>query len=44
LSKIDYEGKISKKELRTDPDILISGIDEIRFMEEHLLQPMDLPG
>jgi polyphosphate kinase 2 len=44
LSMIDYEGKISKKELRTDPNVLISGIDEIRFMEEHLLQPMDLPG
>ena len=44
LSKINYEGKISKKELRTDPNVLISGIDEIRYMEEHLLQPMDLPG
>jgi polyphosphate kinase 2 (PPK2 family) len=44
LSKVNYEGKIPKKDLRTDPNVLISGIDEIRYMEEHLLQPMDLPG
>ena len=44
LSKINYEGKIVKNALRTDPEVLISGIDEIRFMEEHLLQPMTLPG
>jgi polyphosphate kinase 2 len=44
LSKIDYEDKIAQKELRTDPEVLISGIDEIRYMEEHLLQPMTLPG
>ena len=44
LSKIKYEGKIPKKELRTDPDVLISGIDEIRYMEEHLLEPYALAG
>lgn len=44
LSKIDYEDKISDEELRTDPDIVVSGIDEIRFMEEHLLEPTELPG
>lgn len=44
LSKVQYEGKISKKDLRTDPEVLKSGIDEIRFMEEHLLKPMELPG
>jgi hypothetical protein len=44
LSKIDYEDKISQEELRTDPDVLVSGIDEIRFMEEHLLEPTELPG
>ena len=44
LSRIKYEGRIPKKELRTDPDILISGIDEIRYMEEHLLDPYALPG
>jgi polyphosphate kinase 2 len=44
LSKIKYDGRISKKELKTDPDILVSGIDEIRYMEEHLLDPYALPG
>jgi polyphosphate kinase 2 len=44
LSRIKYEGRIPKKELRTDPDILISGIDEIRYMEEHLLEPYALAG
>jgi polyphosphate kinase 2 len=44
LSKIDYEDKISEEELRTDPNIVVSGIDEIRFMEEHLLEPTELPG
>lgn len=44
LSHIDYKDKISKKELKTDPEILISGIDEIRLMEEGLLSPLALPG
>jgi len=44
LAKIDYDGKISKKELRTDPEVVVSGIDEIRFLEEHLLAPVELPG
>jgi polyphosphate kinase 2 len=44
LSKIDYDDKISKKELRADPNILISGIEEIRFLEKHLLKPTELPG
>jgi polyphosphate kinase 2 len=44
LSQIDYKDKISKKELKIDPEILISGIDEIRFMEENLLTPLELPG
>ena len=44
LSRIKYEGRIPKKDLRTDPDVLISGIDEIRYMEEHLLEPYALAG
>ena len=44
LSKIDYEDKISDEEFQTDPKIMISGIDEIRFMEDHLLEPLELPG
>jgi hypothetical protein len=44
LSQIDYEDKIDAKELQIDPDVLISGIEEIRFLEEHLLKTDDLPG
>ena len=44
LSQIDYEDKISEEELQTDPQILISGIEEIRFLEEHLLKTTELPG
>ena len=44
LDKIEYDGKISKKELQTDPEVVVSGIDEIRFLEEHLLAPVELPG
>jgi polyphosphate kinase 2 len=44
LSKIDYDDKISKKELRPDPKIVVTGIEEIRLMEEHLLKPLELPG
>ena len=44
LSNVNYDDRISKKELHTDPNILISGIDEIRFLEKHLLKPTELPG
>ena len=44
LSKVDYEKKISADRLQTDPDIVVSGIEEIRFLEDHLLTGMDLPG
>ena len=44
LSNIDYDDRIPMKELRTDPGILISGIEEIRFLEKHLLKPTELPG
>ncbi len=44
LSQIDYEDKVPDDELQTDPQILISGIEEIRFLEEHLLKATDLPG
>ena len=44
LSKIKYDGRIPKKELMTDPEILISGIDEIRNMEDNLMEPYVLPG
>jgi polyphosphate kinase 2 len=44
LSRIDYEDKVDPKELITDPEVVISGIDEIRLMEEGLLTPLELPG
>jgi polyphosphate kinase 2 len=44
LSKIDYKDKIPVEGLQTDPEVLISGIDEIRLMEDNLLTQMELPG
>ncbi len=44
LSKVEYENKISPEELQTDPEIVVSGIDEIRFMEDHLMTGVELPG
>jgi len=44
LHKIDYKGKIPKKELEFDPKIIISGIDELKHMEENLMKPGELPG
>jgi polyphosphate kinase 2 (PPK2 family) len=44
LSQLDYNGKISEEELATDPEIIISGIDELRHMEEHLMEPDKLYG
>lgn len=44
LSNVDYEDKLSRKQLATDPGIVISGIDEIKHMEQHLFQPEILRG
>ena len=44
LSKVAYENKISEDRLQTDPEIVVSGIDEIRFMEDHLMTGVELPG
>ena len=44
LSSMEYENKLSAKELTPDPDIVISGIDEIKHMESMLLQPKKLHG
>jgi polyphosphate kinase 2 len=44
LSKVEYENKISEDRLKTDPEIVVSGIDEIRFMEDHLMTGDELPG
>ncbi len=44
LSQIDYKDKISQKELKPDPAIIVSGIDEIKFMEENLMSGVEMPG
>jgi polyphosphate kinase 2 len=44
LSNVEYENKISEDQLQTDSDILVTGIDEIRFMEDDLMTGVELPG
>lgn len=44
LYNLDYKEKISKTELKPDPKIIISGIDEISIMEKHLMDPDNFPG
>jgi len=44
LSNLDYADKLPNKELRTDREILISGIDEIKHMEKNLFDPESLRG
>ena len=44
LSKVEYKDKISEEELTVDPDIIVSGIDEIRSMEANLMTGVELPG
>jgi polyphosphate kinase 2 len=44
LSRVEYDGKIPTEELNADPEVVVSGIDEIRFMEDHLMTGVELPG
>jgi polyphosphate kinase 2 len=44
LSHIDYKDKTGPENLEVDPEIIISGIDELRMMEENLMSPKALPG
>lgn len=44
LYNLDYEGKVNKSKLKPDPEIVISGIDELKHMEDNLLKPIELPG
>lgn len=44
LSQLEYKGKLPAKELVPDPDIIVSGIDELKHMEEHLMSPEKLYG
>ncbi len=44
LTHVDYDEKLPAKDLEVDPRIVISGIDEIKHMEEHLFKPNKLRG
>lgn len=44
LSKIDYRDKAPADFLAVDPRIVISGIDELKMMEDNLMRPKSLPG
>lgn len=44
LSNLEYEDKLPEKELRPDPEIVISGIEEIKHMERNLFSPEILRG
>ncbi|HFQ89465.1 MAG TPA: polyphosphate kinase 2 [Desulfobulbus sp.] len=44
LSNVEYAEKLPAGELAPDPEIVISGIDEIKHMEKHLFQPEALRG
>ena len=44
LSHIEYDKKVSDDKLIPDPNIVVSGIDEIRHMEDNLMNPKALHG
>lgn len=44
LSNMTYANKLPDDELQPDPEVIISGIDEIRHMEINLMQPRELRG
>jgi polyphosphate kinase 2 len=44
LNNMSYANKLPDDELQPDPEIIISGIDELRHMELNLMQPKELRG
>jgi polyphosphate kinase 2 len=44
LSSMNYADKLAAKHFTPDPKIIVSGIDELRHMEENLLTPAKLHG
>jgi hypothetical protein len=44
LSEIDYRDKAPAEALKIDPTIIVSGIDELKMMEDNLMKPKSLPG
>ena len=44
LSNLSYEMKLPDEALKTDPSVVISGIEEIKHMEENMFDPKQLRG
>jgi len=44
LSNMDYEDKRSAKDLLCDPEIIVSGIDELQHMQKNIMNPKKLHG
>jgi polyphosphate kinase 2 (PPK2 family) len=44
LSQMEYSDKLPEEDLKPDPEIVISGIDELRHMEENIMHPEKLRG
>jgi len=44
LSEMEYKDKLPANELEIDPKVVVSGIDELQHMEEHLMSPDKLHG
>lgn len=44
LNHVTYEGKDGSAPFPEDPEIVISGIDELKHMEDHLMDQEELPG
>ena len=44
LKNIHYEGKLEKSHFKVDSKIVISGITELKLMEDLLMTPDELPG
>ncbi len=44
LSQMEYVDKLPEEELAPDPDVVISGIDELKHMEEFIMDPDKLRG
>ena len=44
LSQMDYEDKLPMEKLTQDPEVIISGIDELKHMEDNLMSPNKLHG
>lgn len=44
LANMEYENKISTEDLICDPEIVVSGIDELQHMQENIMNPSKLHG